>query len=839
MKTIYELILKKFLTSSLIPILMIELSLVAALFFLNERQNSQNREELTRVTLDSFESIMDEKTKAIQNSFLEAQKGISETKEYIEEFFNNPKNYCNPELKIQKKGDFYLNDEGGKSSIYTTNTKELTKEGRDTMERLSLCEPYLKNSIKRHGKLISSAWVNIGKYYALAYPYIDVLDSVPHDLDVTQYPFYYDVDKENNPLKQIKFSPTYNESWALELGEIGAYLAPLYSGEKFFGVVGYNITIHEILKILKETKLRYDAFLMLLDDQNNLIATSNDKMSFEEFGKYSYGYFYENFEKVEFNELQKIDMGLEKQEGQLLITKPIPNTNLKLILFDDGKKIYQNVESVFKKGQQLAYIAVLGIVIFYGLFTLYTIISTKKTAKKISEPIEELADYSSGLGTNESLHIKDSPISEINTLSKNLESANTNLTRLLIHDELTGLYNRRKLIIDLQSEASKNLILVDVDRFSHLNGVYGVNSGDEVLKELAKRVCEFVGHEKSIYKLEADRFVVLTQDEPSDSCLKELIKACSKDSIPYNGVDIETSVTLSVAKPCEVKKDQLLCAEIALEEAKKEKRGSYIFYSQEIAANREFENNILWGNKIKQALKEDRIVAYFQPILNIKTGKIEKFESLVRLIEDGKPVSPFKFLEPAKNVGLLPDITQRMIEKCFSAAKEFSECEFSINVSFSDFKDSEFFGFIKDALKKFDLNADRIVLEILETEAIKMETDPIEVINTLARMGFKIAVDDFGSGYSNYSHLLNMEVDFLKIDGEFIKNIMSDHKSEKITQAILEFSKLLQTKTIAEFVADEQIFEKIKLMGVDFAQGYHISPPVRPEEIIGLLSQKF
>ncbi len=234
--------------------------------------------------------------------------------------------------------------------------------------------------------------------------------------------------------------------------------------------------------------------------------------------------------------------------------------------------------------------------------------------------------------------------------------------------------------------------------------------------------------------------------------------------------------------------------------------------------------NLNWEKKIKSAIEEKRIIPFFQPIINNKTGEIEKYETLIRMIdEDKKIISPYLFLQPSKKYKLYNYLTKIMIEKAFEVFKDINK-EFSINISVDDILDESTNNFIIKKLKYYK-NPERVVFEILESEGIENYSKVMDFIMDIKACGGKIAIDDFGSGYSSFEHILKLNPDYLKIDASMIKNITRDKNSEIITTTIVEFARKIGLKTIAEFVHSEEVYEKVKNIGVDYSQGYYLGEP--------------
>ena len=233
---------------------------------------------------------------------------------------------------------------------------------------------------------------------------------------------------------------------------------------------------------------------------------------------------------------------------------------------------------------------------------------------------------------------------------------------------------------------------------------------------------------------------------------------------------------------------------------------------------------MLWTKKLKQALEQDNIVVYYQPLVNNETMKVDKYECLVRMIDEEKIISPFFFLDISKKANQYRNITKIVIEKSF---KEFEKLpfEFSINVSYEDIEDKYFLYFVQDKLKKYKI-AKRVVWEILEDESIKDYNVLINFIEEVRKLGCKVAIDDFGTGYSNFEHILKMDVDYLKIDASLIKHVVNDENSYKVVKTIIDFAKSLNLKTISEYVENEEIFNITKKLGSTYSQGYYFSAPI-------------
>ena len=234
---------------------------------------------------------------------------------------------------------------------------------------------------------------------------------------------------------------------------------------------------------------------------------------------------------------------------------------------------------------------------------------------------------------------------------------------------------------------------------------------------------------------------------------------------------------------------------------------------------------------IQKALDSDKIISYFQPIIHNETKKVVKYESLVRLIdENGKVLSPFFFLDVAKKGRYYTSITKRVLKNSFDALGKL-QGDISINLSALDIENKELNGYIIELLQENKEEAKRITFELLEDESVKDFGLIKDFIAKVKSFGVQIAIDDFGSGYSNYERLLDYQPDILKIDGSLIKNIRHDAFSYSIVKSIVTFAKEQGFETVAEFVENEEIFTILKDVGINYSQGYFFSPPKPLEEL--------
>jgi EAL domain-containing protein (putative c-di-GMP-specific phosphodiesterase class I) len=263
----------------------------------------------------------------------------------------------------------------------------------------------------------------------------------------------------------------------------------------------------------------------------------------------------------------------------------------------------------------------------------------------------------------------------------------------------------------------------------------------------------------------------------------------------------------------------------ALKQAKLEKKKLSV-YTPLLGAKKEQVNNIEWYKEIKEALEEERITPYFQPIVDNKSHKIIKYEALIRLIKrDGTVVSPAHFLDIAKKIRLYPALTKAMINKAVERF-EYSEIPVSINLSTEDIVNIELADYIEEQIELYKIGR-LIIFEILESEGISNYAEVSAFIERFKAIGCSFAIDDFGSGYSNFDHLLRLNIDTLKIDGSLVRNLPHDRNAQIIVRHICDFAHEMGISTIAEFVANEAIYRQVVELGIDASQGYYFYEPLQ------------
>lgn len=431
-----------------------------------------------------------------------------------------------------------------------------------------------------------------------------------------------------------------------------------------------------------------------------------------------------------------------------------------------------------------------------------------------------------------------------------LDKAQKELNRFLTLDQLTGLGNRQKLNQDI---AHNNeyiiLIALNIVNFGEFNSFYGHRIGDRFLNAYARLLEKHLRQINPLsqaYRLNGNTFAMLitfAQANPQyikslDLILKEVHHALAQ--YKFNIDNIQTSFTprfgISVDKQhkdveLNYAENLISNAETALQEAKN--RDVSILYYEDIPdIKRKYSSNLKWSKKLRNMLiykeHETSLVSYFQPIYNLKTSRIEKYEALVRIQDGDTLYPPIEFLKAAEQLHLLSKITRIVVVDLLKQLSN-NDLSGSVNISHQDLCDQQLIEFFQEQCHAYNVPPARITLEMLEDELMY---ENMLTIQEWKKAGYKIAIDDFGVGYSNFKKLQLIEADYIKIDGSLIKNIIYQEQDIKIVNSIASYAKAINAEVIAEFVSDEAIFKQLQKMDIDYAQGFFIGKPNPSLEVV-------
>lgn len=398
------------------------------------------------------------------------------------------------------------------------------------------------------------------------------------------------------------------------------------------------------------------------------------------------------------------------------------------------------------------------------------------------------------------------------------------IEKLVRTDSLTSLPNRFRLNEFLKDVYYGHMALIDINSFHEINDFYGERIGDEVIKQFAQILKDNLDEGYELFHLQGDEFAIFNQSDSKEIFLEKmrsLNKFCSNQIIKFNEKTFypNTTISLSFEEP-----HLLLSSSNLAHTFAKQKGLDFNIYSYETSPEKEYIENLKWASKVKNALIDDRITVFLQAIVDSNTKEVVKYESLVRMIDsDDKVISPYFFLDISKKSNQYAHITKVVIDKTLELVNEKSIAS-SINLTIDDIGNSFITEHLFNCLDKCG-KCDQVTFEIVESEGIENFEEVNKFIKKVKSHGCKVAIDDFGTGYSNFEYLLKLNADIIKIDGSLIKNIDKDKDCEIIVQTIVNFAKLKNMTVVAEFVSSEEIYNKVKDMGIDLCQGFYFSEP--------------
>ena len=413
------------------------------------------------------------------------------------------------------------------------------------------------------------------------------------------------------------------------------------------------------------------------------------------------------------------------------------------------------------------------------------------------------------------------------------------------HDALTGLINRKEFENCLvaafdklknDSEQTGALLYLDLDQFKVVNDTFGHTAGDELLRQLSEIVQAQIRSTDVFARLGGDEFGILLErcDEERAVEVAEAIRG-SIESYRFEWLDAFTTIRVSIGVVMLASVEDNIAsimssADVACYSAKEMGRNQVHLYEDSDASLRHEE--MKWVSRITSAVEEERFELYYQPIIGINDANARgHYELLLRMKDEkGDIVGPDQFIPSAERYNLMSTLDRWVIHKALTElADHKSENEarytLAINLSGTSLSDDRFLQFVIDELKKHELPNGAICFEITETAAISNLSRVVHFMQTLKKLGCKFSLDDFGSGLSSFTYLKNLPVDYLKIDGQFVSNVVNDSVDESMVKAISEVGHAMGIETIAERVESKQVLDKLGTLGVEYAQGYYIARP--------------
>ncbi len=409
-------------------------------------------------------------------------------------------------------------------------------------------------------------------------------------------------------------------------------------------------------------------------------------------------------------------------------------------------------------------------------------------------------------------------------------------------DPLTHLHNQRMFWELLHYETGRAdrhkyhfaLLIIDMDNFKTVNDRYGHAFGDFFLQQLAEALRGAVRDGDFVARYGGDEFTVLlpeTTREQAHAGADRIIKAVSALSVMSpEGAKVQTTISIGMAMyPEHAKnaKDLFLVADNMMYKVKGEGKNS-IAEPQDSEVAEIFKHESDVNFKVYQALENQNVVPYFQPIRHLASGQVSAHEMLMRIPTGSETVlTAGEFIQAAERIGLLHKLDLVLMEKAYRIANSHDyQGKLFINITPKSFIFPELLPKIQELSKKYEMDPSRIVFEVTERDTVRNVSMLQKFVARMKAQGYCFAIDDFGSGYSSFKYLKLFPIDYIKIEGEFIRNMLDDPDFMAYTKSIVTLAKELKVKTVAEYVEDERIAEACRQLGIDYGQGYHIGRPV-------------
>ncbi len=398
------------------------------------------------------------------------------------------------------------------------------------------------------------------------------------------------------------------------------------------------------------------------------------------------------------------------------------------------------------------------------------------------------------------------------------------------HNELTKLPN-----INVMSEAvlmheDYSVLMLNIDNISILNTTYGTKTVDCIFKEVAKYIELNLPSNGLVYHMSADEFAIILDNpkENQELLLSSQIKAYFEHT-PIDVTDYKVHIQFSIGIGKHKQDDHnklnvFTQANIALVEAKHRAKGLILVYSDDMSSFGSYTQLAKNISILQKDLENESLTPFYQPIVDTYTKEIVKYEVLARIKDEKGFISPHMFMEAAEVAGLQTAITKQIIQKSFKYF-ENTDIAFCINITKHDFLAKYLQVFLERKTKQHNIKPQNVTLEILEDIAIENNDEMIQQINHLSSLGYVIAIDDFGVESSNISKLSDLDANFIKIDGSFIKDMDTNPKHLGIVESLVFMAKKLDMQIIAEYVHSEAIYNIVKDLGIDYSQGYYFSEP--------------
>ena len=416
------------------------------------------------------------------------------------------------------------------------------------------------------------------------------------------------------------------------------------------------------------------------------------------------------------------------------------------------------------------------------------------------------------------------------------------LIYLAERDALTGLYNRHRFQEELgrmiaeaeRRNSTVGLLFFDLDEFKHINDTYGHRAGDAILIRVAGEMNAQVRRNEIFSRLGGDEFAILVPDVAENELhivAERMVHSISQIPFNFEGQNLRLTTSLGIAvfpDHAENAEELVARADAAMYQAKEAGKNAWrVYHPTTSDSSRQMLSRIAWNDRIRSALQNDLMYLDFQGVFHAVDGRLSHIEALVRMKdESGDVIMPAAFIPLTEKSGIILEIDRWVINKMVTLLASSSAIPpVAVNVSGRSLADPELPRFISDTLNKLDVDPKRLMVELTETSAVTDLHDAQRFIEALHKAGCGVCMDDFGSGFSSFAYLKHLNVDMVKIDGLFIRNLPNDQDNQVFVKAIIDVARGMHKTTVAESVEDRKTLEMVMGFGVDMVQGYYLEKP--------------
>jgi diguanylate cyclase (GGDEF)-like protein len=642
--------------------------------------------------------------------------------------------------------------------------------------------------------------------------------------------------------------------WAAELNELGA---PFYHDERE-AVLGVERFVAKYPEIERVTWYRADGTAVMSLDESGVLRDAEEPLTAEtqtalaaKAGTTPSYLLTEGGDDRRFRLSGPIWTESFAGDGLFDLDTTAPKTTVELLGYVSMDLDFGAYESAFLPRLALAsLVLVLLLAAAWGAGTLFLRRSLAPLSN-LQQPLAKLAEGDMDVEFPTSRHRElHQIVRALDDTIRALQRRERHLLHLANHDPLTGLYNRHRLIAELEAEIAacadtgrrSALFFIDLDQFKYVNDTCGHVSGDELLKVAARQIRHGVRGEDVVARFGGDEFIVLLRNVTRHEAkliagqvleLMRSVKHVEQDRVFH----LQCSIGIATLNGGRFSAHELIAqADIACQTAKTHGRNRAELYSVAEKRSEQMAKDVDWVRRIRGALDNGGFVLYYQPLLHIKSGAVTHYEALLRMKTDDELISPQTFLPAAERFGLMADIDRWVLEHAVRALAEFGaddpRLSLAVNLSSYAFENDGLASYVRSLLREQGVSGDRIVLEITEQLAVRFAVKTDRQVAQLRDLGCRIAIDDFGTGYSSFSYLKRLPVDYLKIDGSFIKGLVRDRVDQSMVRMVGEVARAAGMQTVAEYVHSAAALALLAKYGIDYAQGFFIGRAApRPQQV--------